>query len=57
MGKIKQAFLRFMMGRYGTDKLNMWILGAGCIISILNIFVPFVRVRMALSLGTYLLLI
>ena len=46
-----------MMGRYGTDKLNMWILGAGCIISILSIFVPFVRVRMVLSLGTYILLV
>ena len=56
MTRIKQALQRFMMGRYGSDKLNMWILGAGCIISIISIFIPFIQVRMALALCTYILL-
>ena len=40
MKRIKQALLRFMMGRYGSDKLNMWILGTGFICSILSMFIP-----------------
>ena len=36
MGKIGDGFRRFMSGRYGTDKLNMFILGAGVVFCLLN---------------------
>ncbi|MBE6959339.1 MAG: hypothetical protein E7448_01255 [Ruminococcaceae bacterium] len=29
---------RFMMGRYGTDKLNMTILGAGVVLCVVSLF-------------------
>ena len=57
MGKIKQAFLRFMMGRYGSDKLNMWILGTGVILSLISIFIPILAVNLALSVASHVLLI
>jgi hypothetical protein len=57
MKKIKQAFLRFMMGRYGSDKLNMWILGAGFICSILSVFIPLAGVQLVLSACSTVLLI
>lgn len=37
--KILAALRRFMLGRYGTDKLNMAILTAGVIISVLSILI------------------
>ena len=55
MKRIKQALLRFMMGRYGSDKLNMWILGTGFICSILSMFIPVVG--LALSACSTILLI
>ena len=39
MNRIKQALQRFMMGRYGTDKLNMWILGAGLLLGFYGIYI------------------
>ena len=57
MGKIKQAFLRFMMGRYGSDKLNMWILGTGVILSLISIFIPILAVNLLLSVASHILLI
>ena len=57
MGKIKQAFLRFMMGRYGSDKLNMWILGTGVILSLISIFIPILVVNLVLSVASHILLI
>ena len=38
--KIKTALQRFMMGRYGTDKLNMAILGAGVLLCVLVMVNP-----------------
>ena len=31
--RIRQSLQRFMRGRYGTDKLNMLILGTGALMS------------------------
>ena len=56
MGKIKQAIQRFMMGRYGTDKLNMWILGAGLILCVISIFIPGLVVDLALTICSYVLM-
>ena len=39
MRKISDAFRRFMMGRYGTDKLNMAILGTGVALCLLVMFI------------------
>ena len=39
MDKLRNAFRRFMMGRYGTDKLNMAILGAGVVLCLLVMFI------------------
>lgn len=57
MNRIKQAFFRFMMGRYGTDKLNTYILLAGLVLGILSVlltlFPPF---NLVLSLASYVLM-
>ena len=34
--KLSAGLRRFMTGRYGTDKLNMYILGAGVIVCLLD---------------------
>ena len=38
MGKIRMWIQRFMMGRYGTDKLNMAILTAGVALCVVSLF-------------------
>ena len=40
MGKILGFFRRFMMGRYGTDKLNIATLTAGVVVCFLGMFAP-----------------
>ena len=55
--KIKNGFLRFMTGRYGTDKLNMYILGAGVVACVLAMLIPGVVVDLVLSVLSYGLLI
>ncbi len=37
--KILAGLRRFMLGRYGTDKLNLAILTAGVVISVLSMFI------------------
>ena len=51
--KFTAALRRFMMGRYGTDKLNMVILGTGLIISLVSMFVHFAPVNLALMAVSY----
>ena len=58
MNKIKAWLQRFMMGRYGTDKLNTWILGTGlalCLISLFFTWLPVVN--LVLTTGSYVLMI
>ncbi len=57
MQKIKQALQHFMLGRYGTDKLNMWILGAGLLLCVISLFIPFAIVDLALTICSYALMI
>ena len=40
MDKLRNVFRRFMVGRYGTDKLNMAILIAGVAVCVVGMFVP-----------------
>ena len=37
--RLSQAFRRFMIGRYGTDKLNSLLLGLGLATCFLNVFI------------------
>ena len=51
------AFLRhFMMGRYGTDKLNITILGAGVALCVVVMFVHHPAVVMVLTVASYILM-
>ena len=51
--KISFALRRFMMGRYGTDKLNMLILGTGLIVSLISMFIHFIPVNLAMTTLSY----
>lgn len=57
MGKFKQGVRRFMAGRYGTDKLNTWILGTGLVLCLISIFIPFWVVSLVLPICSYSLMI
>ena len=57
MGKIGSWLRRFMTGRYGTDKLNMYILGAGVILCLLTMFIPVALVDLVLTAVSYGLMI
>ena len=51
--KLSAGIRQFMTGRYGNDKLNMWILGAGVIACLISMFIPLVAVDLALTLFSY----
>ena len=51
------AARHFFAGRYGHDKLNMVILGAGLVLSVVGMFVKNVPVDLILTLGSYVLLV
>ena len=54
MGKIRAWFGRFMEGRYGTDKLNMTILGVGVALCIISLFFgQLPLVSLILTTGSY----
>ena len=57
MNRFKQWLQRFMMGRYGTDKLNMWILGGGLVLCLLSMFISNVYVDLSLTAVSYGLMI
>ena len=54
--KIAAGIRHFMMGRYGTDKLNMVILGAGLIASLVSMFIHFAPVNLLLTAVSYALM-
>ena len=51
--RLSTGFRNFMMGRYGTDKLNMYILGAGVVICLVTMFIPNPAVTLLLTLVSY----
>ncbi len=57
LASLRQKFQYFMAGRYGTDKLNMAILGAGLVICVLVMFIRLPIVDLILTLLSYLLMI
>ena len=52
--RIRQGLQQFMTGRYGTDKLNMVILGAGLTVCIVSMFIRFWPVNLGLTALSYL---
>lgn len=48
---------RFMAGRYGTDKLNMVILGAGLAACLLAMLIPVSWMKLLLTALSYILMI
>ena len=56
MEKLRIAFRRFMMGRYGTDKLNIAILTAGVVVCLLGMFSLFAPIKLALSTVSWVLM-
>lgn len=51
--RIGNAFRQFMQGRYGTDKLNMVILGAGLAVCLINMFLPLPAINLLLTMVSY----
>ena len=50
------AARHFFSGRYGHDKLNMVILGAGLIACLISMFIHFAPVNLALTVISYILM-
>ena len=55
--KLRMGLSHFMMGRYGTDKLNMAILGAGIACTFLSMLMPFAVIKLLLTAISYLFMI
>lgn len=56
MNRLKQWLQQFMAGRYGTDKLNMYLLGLGLILCLLSMFIPVALADLLLTTGSYALM-
>ena len=56
MKRISAFIRRFMMGRYGTDKLNMAILGAGVVLCLLVMFIRVPILVLVLTALSYALM-
>lgn len=54
---ISRGFRRFMMGRYGSDKLNLTLLGFSVLFSLTASFLPYPIVKLILLGLSYLLMI
>lgn len=56
MNRFRQWLQQFMVGRYGTDKLNMYLLGLGLILCLLSMFIPVAMADLLLTMGSYALM-
>ncbi len=54
--KLGGALRRFMQGRYGTDKLNMFLLGLGLALSVLAMLLSFPALDLLLTVAAYTLM-
>ncbi len=57
MNRISQFLRHFMLGRYGTDKLNISILACGVLCALLSMFLRVPILTLALTLLSYALMI
>jgi len=55
--KLRMALSHFMMGRYGTDKLNMAILGVGIACTFLSMLIPLALIKLLLTLLSYIFMV
>ena len=55
--RLSAGFRRFMMGRYGTDKLGLTLLCAALALSLVGTLIKVPLVSLILSLGYYALMI
>ena len=55
--KMKMGLMRFMSGRYGTDKLNSVLLWTGLVLCLVSMFVPVGWANLVLSLLAQALMI
>lgn len=51
--KLMAGFRNFMVGRYGTDRLNMVILSVGLVASLLSVVIRFAPMNLILFLLSY----
>ena len=51
--KLTAGFRNFMVGRYGTDRLNMVILGVGLVASLLSVLIKFAPGNLVLLFLSY----
>ncbi len=54
--RLRNGFLHFMAGRYGTDKLNTAILTAGVICSLVVVFIRWALLDLILTVISYALM-
>ena len=54
--RFRMAVQRFMMGRYGTDKLNMLLLCVGLGLTVINMFIHLPTLNMVLTLLAWLMM-
>ena len=54
--KLRAGLRHFMMGRYGTDKLNMVILGAALAVCVAGMFIRMPKVNLLLTVISYVLM-
>ena len=57
MARMTASVQRFMVGRYGTDRLNMTILGAGLVACLISPFFKNVSINLLLTALSYGLMI
>ena len=55
--KIGDGFRRFMMGRYGSDKLNLTLLSISVILCLTSSFIPYNLAKLILMGLSYVLMI
>ena len=54
--KLRAAMQRFMAGRYGSDKLNILLIGIGLVFCIAGMFFQNIYVRVSLAAVSYIFL-
>lgn len=54
--KLRCAMARFMVGRYGMDKLNSVLLWTSVILVFVAMFLPWVMLRLGLTVLSYLIM-
>lgn len=55
LDKLSAWMRRFMAGRYGTDQLNMAILGAGLVLCIISMFIRIPQLNLLMTTFSYAL--